>query len=116
VMEGDAAVRAHPADEPITVHAGEMMAMTKDAGWVAVPIDLVVVAALRSNASPLLPQWEPTFNAQVRDRLAQMGIGVAQVATLITYASIFPGFVIVLLIVVNLRAKHRTKSKGKPAR
>jgi hypothetical protein len=107
-MEGDAKVRAHPGSEPTTVRAGEMLAITKDTRWVAVPIDPVVVAALRTNnASPLTPQWEPALVAQIRDRLAQAGIGLIQAGTLIVYASILPGLAAVLIVGVKIWAKRR---------
>jgi hypothetical protein len=52
----------------------------------AVPFDAVTIAALApaSSAAPA-PVWQPSLAAQVRDRLALLGVTSAQVLTFATY-------------------------------
>jgi hypothetical protein len=97
VFEGQAqAVTA--AGEAVTVTAGQMLTWqaAQSERLVAVPQDPLVVAALHAGtASPLRAEWEPSLAARVRDRLALLGIGAAQLVTFVTYL-----IVIVALFVV----------------
>ncbi len=114
VFEGDATVRQNPNAEPITIRAGEMVALTSESRWTAVPIDPVVMMALRTNdVSPIAPQWEPTLSAQVRDWLAQMGIGAAQLTTLIMYALILPTLAFAPIVVIAAWRKRRLRPTDK---
>jgi hypothetical protein len=108
VMDGQATVRAKRTDESITVRAGEMVAFTNQAHWSAVSIDPVVIAALEPTiASPVAPVWEPTPGAQLRDRLAQMGIGTAQIATFITYSIVTLAFVLAPILIIIMWFRNR---------
>ena len=111
LIEGSATVRSYRNPEPFDVHAGEMVAMVEQSRWSAVPIDATTLATLRvSNASPVEPIWESTLEAQLRDRLAQMGIGTAQVITLITYSLVILVFVIVPLLGIIKWISSRLKT------
>ena len=100
VWIGAATVRSYRNLEPLNVRAGEMVAMIEQSRWSAVPIDATVIAKLQTdNVSPIEPVWESTLEAQLRDRLAQMGIGAVQTITFVTYSA-----VLVLLIGLPLGA------------
>lgn len=101
ILDGNATVRSYWNPKPLTVRAGEMVAMIEQSRWSAVPIDATAIATLKpAIVSPVEPVWESTLEAQVRDRLAQMGIGTAQIITLITYSLVILVFVIAPLIVI----------------
>jgi hypothetical protein len=86
VFEGTAQVsRAADAAERLVLAGGEMLALPAGGDLVAVPIEAVVVQALRAEALALPVVWEPSVGAQVRNRLALVGVTTAQVATLVTY-------------------------------
>jgi hypothetical protein len=101
ILDGNATVQSYWNPKPLTVRAAEMVAMIEQSRWSAVPIDATAIATLQpENASPIEPIWEATLEAQVRDRLAQMGIGTAQIITLITYSLVILVFVIAPLMVI----------------
>ncbi len=84
VMEGQANIQRESTGGSIMVQAGEMVYLSQDQAPQPVPYDPVVVRALRSNVGmPVDAVWQPTLSAQVRDRLAGIGIGSAQVVTFI---------------------------------
>jgi len=80
IMNGD-----HP--EPVLVTADQMVRLPSDNSQpVPLPIDPVVSDALRPEPeSPLSAAWQPGLRAQLRDRLALIGINSAKVITSVTY-------------------------------
>ena len=108
LQSGTASVQSKTSPEAIVVRAGEMLALASSAPWRPVPYDPAVIRELSPvGASPVLPTWEPTVEAQMRDRLAETGIGVAQITTLITYAFIVLTFVIAPLLILAWWLRRR---------
>ena len=71
----------------LEVPAGQMLALTGSGELAAVPLDPVVMQVLHSDArAPLPVVWEPTLEAQARNRLALLGVTTAQVVTFATYS------------------------------
>lgn len=53
---------------------------------VPVPLNLTVIEAVQGNSRPsITPVWQPELSAQLRDRLALIGINAAQIITFVTY-------------------------------
>jgi hypothetical protein len=106
VIDGQANVSA-TTGESFIVRGGEMLAMSKQSGWMPVPIDASVLARLRpATPSPIAPIWELSLSAQVRDRLAQTGISVAQMLTLATYTAVILVFVLIPLGILFVRGRN----------
>ena len=111
ILGGNATVRSYRNPEPFDVRAGEMVAMIEQSRWSAVPIDATAITILQpENVSPIEPVWESTLEAQVRDRLAQMGIGTAQIITLITYSLVIFVFVIAPISIIIRWITRRAKT------
>lgn len=108
LMAGEAAFRTQADGEQINVHAGEMVALTGDLSLKPVPLDPVVIAAIRpSTDRPASPVWQPSLEAQIRDGLAQIGIGTAQVITFVTYLLIVSLLVLLPAGAVVWWLRHR---------
>ncbi|MCC6187406.1 MAG: carboxypeptidase regulatory-like domain-containing protein, partial [Anaerolineales bacterium] len=88
LFEGTAeAYRAADPARRVYLAAGQMLALTASGELAAVPLDPVVMQALHPGARAPLPAiWEPNLEAQVRDRLALLGVTTAQVVTFATYS------------------------------
>jgi hypothetical protein len=90
LFDGQAEITWDDGSEPIPLTEDQMVALPEDARPVPVPYDPVVVAALQHmNPIPISPTWQPSLQAQIRDRLASAGITIAQIVTFITYAMVF---------------------------
>lgn len=114
VFEGAASVRSNRVREPVAVRAGEMLALTDAMRLVAVPFDPIVVAALSPvPVSPIAPIWETSLEAQIRDRVAQTGIGIAQVMTGITYLIVVLTFTVAPLFIVVYWLRHQQTQEEK---
>lgn len=95
LFEGEALLRTTD-DHEVPLRSGEMAALS--AGGIPVPYEATVVAAFqRGQKSPLLHQWEPSLEAQFRDRLAQIGINIAQVITFVTYTLVLIAIVVFVI-------------------
>jgi hypothetical protein len=87
LFDGAAHIQPSGGKMPIEMEAGQMVRMEAGEVIQAVEYDPVAVQALHPAAeSPLLPKWQPSLSAQIRNRLALAGIGAAQVVTFVTYA------------------------------
>ncbi|MCC7361258.1 MAG: carboxypeptidase regulatory-like domain-containing protein, partial [Anaerolineales bacterium] len=81
------AYRAADPSRRAYLAAGEMLALTASGALAAAPLDPAVMQALHPSArAPLPAVWEPNLAAQVRDRLALLGVTTAQVVTFATYS------------------------------
>jgi len=86
VMKGQASIQRAGTVRSVTVKAGEMVLLSQEQELHPVPYDPVIAGALHLEIEvPIIPTWQPSLSAQVRDRLARIGIGTAQAVTLITY-------------------------------
>jgi len=93
--EGEALLRTADSLE-VRMSGGEMVALSEHGTPLPVPFNETVVASFQQNEeSPLISKWEPTLEAQARDRLAQIGISIAQVITFVTY-------MLVLIVIAGL--------------
>jgi hypothetical protein len=112
LIEGEAAITSVDS-QTVNVQRGEMVALVRGARLKPVPLDLNVLAALRSSGSvPISEIWESTAGARIRDRLAQVGIGAAQAITFITYSLVILLLVVTPLAVVIWRVKRRAPSQA----
>lgn len=97
VLEGQADVRRR-GGPVIAAGAGQMVNLLNSEGLAAVDCRAAVVSALRSDTQvPFSPQWPRSIGAQIRDRLARLGIGTAQVVTFVTYFLFFLSIIVVPL-------------------
>lgn len=93
--EGEALLRTADGLE-VRMSGGEMVALSEHGTPLPVPFNETVVASFQQgDESPLISKWEPTLEAQARDRLAQIGISIAQVITFVTY-------ILVLIVIAGL--------------
>lgn len=92
LFEGEALIRTRDGQE-VPVRAGEMVFLSEQNLPIPVAHEGTLVVSLPRGDETLLPaKWEPSLPAQIRDRLAQIGINIAQAVTFVTY--------IVVLIVI----------------
>jgi len=95
LMEGEASIQTVSGFR-VLVRAGQMVALSDQYLPNPVAYQETVLAVLKQGrSSPLQNNWEPSLSAQLRDRLAQVGINVIQVVTFVTYM-----IVIVVLVVL----------------
>lgn len=93
LLNGSAHIFANGQDIPL--HGGQMAALSDGQTPIPVPYDATVVNALHSDyVSQIESKWEPSLRAQIRDRLAKIGISIAQFITFVTY-------VLVLIIIAG---------------
>jgi hypothetical protein len=94
LFEGEALIRTADGRQ-VAVNAGEMVALSERNLPIPVPYEGTVIASFQRGDEALFKtKWEPTLGAQIRDRLAQIGISIAQVVTFVTY--------ILVLIVIGV--------------
>ncbi len=113
ILDGQAEVRLNGTTQPTNVEANEMLALTDNASPMPVSYNPHVVTALhRTTESPVPLVWEPTVEAQIQNRLSQIGIGLAQVLTFLTYV----GALLLLLVPLGFGwrwwAKRYSKEKN----
>jgi len=112
VFEGEAQLRVEGDTQPIVVPDGYMVVLAEDFRPVPVPYDPVVVAVLHQpNGLEIPVSWEPNLSAQVRDRLARIGISTAQIMTFITYLMAILTLLILPIIAVNWITKNKRERK-----
>ena len=110
VMDGRASIERASTGEPVTVQAGEMVFISREQEPHPVPYDPVVARALRLNGEvPIVPAWQPSLGAQVRDRLARIGIGTVQTVTFITYFMEVLALLAIPLLAVNWVIQKKKK-------
>lgn len=87
LFDGAATVRRND-DPPVVVEGGQMVNLWRGEGLRPVSYDPVAVAVLAPEGAPswMPAVWERELRAQLRDRLARAGIGIAQVITFVTYS------------------------------
>jgi hypothetical protein len=86
LFEGTAELIGEDVGGRIPIEPGQMVNLLNDEGPEAVPLEPVVIKALESYRRADVPLvWEPTLGAQIRDRIAWVGVGTAQVVTFVTY-------------------------------
>jgi hypothetical protein len=98
IFEGSAVVTPAGSAEKKVVQAGEMINLANEGQLKPVELNSVVISALHDNhKAGVLDTWEPTLGAKIRDRLARIGVGTAQMVTFITYFIVFMSLVLVPL-------------------
>jgi uncharacterized protein with WD repeat len=113
VMDGQASITWKSSKAPVIVGSGQMVYLHLGLQPQPVPYDPVVVDALRiNNDVPIDPTWQPSVNAQVRDRLARIGIGTAQLVTYITYFMEVIALLVLLFFAINWLV-HFLKEKNR---
>lgn len=115
LFEGEATVTGADDRETFAMRSGEMLALVSGASLQPVPLDPAVLSLLKSPASlPIAETWETTVEAQFRDKLARLGVGVAQAITFITYVLVALLLVLAPLIVVIWRLRRRPTADAHP--
>jgi hypothetical protein len=110
VMEGQAFIQRAGTAVSVMIQAGEMVFLNQEQQPHPVTYDPVVIAALHLNdEAPIAPAWQPSLEAQVRDRLARIGIGTAQIVTYITYFMEVLALLVMFLQAVNWVIKKNKK-------
>jgi hypothetical protein len=112
MMDGQASIQQAGTSEPIPVQAGEMVYLSQEQEAHPVPYDPVVVGALRLDGEvPIQTAWQLSLGAQVRDRLARIGIGTAQTVTFVTYFMEVLALLLMLILAINWMIKKNRKDK-----
>lgn len=109
-FEGDSTIYPADGSKSITIKAGEMIALFQNKTLDPILMDQEVISALQTesyNSPP--PAWKPTFSAQLSDRFEQLGVGSAQVITLVTYGFIFLAVIVIPFGAIYTWAKRRKK-------
>ena len=97
LSDGEALIKTADGTE-IQVRGGEMVALSDGALPLPVPYDSAVIAVMHSDTElPVATVWEPSLSAQFRDRLARIGINVAQVITFVIYMLVLTAIAALLL-------------------
>ena len=95
LMDGTALIRT-ASGQDIPLRGGQMAVLSDEHAPVPVSYEATIVSILNPDStSSIESKWEPSLGAQVRDRLAQIGISIAQFVTFVTY-------VLVLIIIAGL--------------
>ncbi|GAB1469677.1 hypothetical protein MASR2M66_05540 [Chloroflexota bacterium] len=103
VSEGDAILRIKDGQE-VLVKSGQMVALSEHFTPLPVSFEEAVFFHLNSQTNPTFHnKWEPSFEAQVRDRLARIGINIAQFVTFVTYI-----LVLIVITAFSIRALYST--------
>lgn len=114
IFTGQAQVWKSGSPDEVMVQPGQMLSLDPQAAPQAAPLEPVVISALHpEQAAPLPFIWEPSVRAQMRDRLALIGVSTAQVITFITYISVFISVVILPLVGLYLWLKRRSHLAGR---
>ena len=116
IMAGQASIQQTGTTLSIPVQAGQMVLLSQ--GQVPAPVPYDPVAAWvfhAASAAPVSPFWQPGLGAQLRDRLARIGIGTAQAVTFITYlmevlALLAMGFLAVKWVIKVIIKQRNEKS------
>jgi hypothetical protein len=112
LIEGQAKLRGKGDSEPVMVSGGQMVVLSDENRLIPVPYDPVVVVALHPERElPIALTWQPSLRAQIRDRLAQIGISTAQFMTFITYLMAFLTLLALPVLVVHWLLKNRRERK-----
>jgi hypothetical protein len=86
LLAGQASLQMLAEAQTVVVAAGEMVALGTGASPQPVACAALVSEALHGQASGAPePHWQPSLTARARDQLARMGIGTAQLVTLVIY-------------------------------
>lgn len=110
LAEGSATVSLGDGSAPVSLSAGQMLALRPGAG--ALPVQAAVLTALRPplEAAPLSELVEPSPGARLSSLLAKTGIGAMQTITFITYIVSLVTLFTIPLIGVFWYRKIRRKS------
>jgi hypothetical protein len=108
MLDGEANIQRVDGSQAATVLAGEMVYLQTGLALKPVPYDPVVFVALHADEHISLAEtWQPSPEALFRDRLAQVGISMAQVVTFITYLGIFVAVGLVPLVLLYRALKTK---------
>jgi len=114
MRSGQARVMAAGRTERVLVSAGEMVRLASETTPVAaqsVPVDPVAFALLQAGVrKPLDFKIEPGLASTASTALARLGIGAAQILTLVTYVLAPVSVLVALAILVAWLIRRRTKS------
>lgn len=108
VSDGEAILQTNDGQE-VSVANGQMAALSEQFAPIAVPFEEAVFLNLNSQVESALPhKWEPSLEAQIRDRLARIGINIAQFVTFVTYS-----LVLIVIATFSIRAIYSTWKRVK---
>lgn len=112
VFSGQAEVRLTDETDSLPVQSNQMVNLLNRQALRALPYEPEVLSALRPmNNAPLAQTWEPTLRSQIRDGLARIGVGSAQIVTLITYIVVFLSIAIAPVVGIHWLWKHRLSNQ-----
>ncbi|MGD2155909.1 MAG: carboxypeptidase-like regulatory domain-containing protein [Anaerolineales bacterium] len=112
VFDGKVEVRLQNDSRKIILQTNQMVNLMNDEGLKPVPYDPIVLMALRQGDEiPITLSREPTLEAQIRDRLARIGIGSAQLITLFTYFIGFLSLVLTPVVAIYWWWKYKESSQ-----
>ena len=98
VFKGEAGIIGGNITEPLKVVAGQMTVLIEGRKPLPVPFDPIVFSALHANQIVIIePNWESTLIMRILDQVTKIGIGTAQILTLITYVMILVSIALIPL-------------------
>jgi hypothetical protein len=111
LKDGEALIIMQNGQE-ITVRGTQMTVLSDVFAPTPVPYIETVFSVLHPDGtSPLQNHWEPSLEAQIRDRLAEAGVSVAQFVTFVTYMLVQIVIVAFLIGGIYSTWKHMKKPR-----
>jgi len=99
LLDGSGTITLDGGTNILPIQAGQMIVLGEDSQASVIPYNPVVVRALHSNDRvPVSTTFQPTLMAQIANRLALIGIDIARLITLVTYAIILVSTILLPLI------------------
>jgi hypothetical protein len=107
--EGSAQINPTGGSEITVVESDQMINLLNDGELTAVPLDPVVIEALREDSDPPIPiTWEPSLGSRIRAGLSRVGVGTVQMVTFVTYFLVSLGVLLIPFLAVYWWWKRRT--------
>ena len=108
LLEGDGNISIDNGSIIIPIRSGQMIALDAVSHPVIVAFDMVVVESLNSyDRMPVPTVIEPTFFAQIVNRLALVGIDIVVLITFVTYGLILASVILLPLLVIYRRRQKK---------
>jgi len=107
-FNGRSQVQTVDGSQTVMLQADQMLNLGNEEGLQIVPFDPIVVATINPTAQlPILPAWEPTLGARIRDQLAALGVNTAQIVTFITYIVVALSLLFIPIMGLYWKLKQR---------
>lgn len=109
LIEGSGSIQPTSSSSWSPIPTGTLILLENQPDLVMMPIESTLITHyLRSNISPIMTSFEPTFIESVLSRLALLGIDAAKLITFVTYAIVL---ISIMLLPIIMLIRWRRKQK-----